>query len=269
MMSFDQAVAALPRALSSYPIAAASRLVGCWSSESRSSRSTRSPPRSSSWRSSTRSRRAVRRGWPTRCSTPRAGARRPSGRRRRASPPKLLHFLGEIEVVFGLWAIVLLVAMIGYAGWDAATHYFNDGVNYTEPLFVVVIMALAARRGRSSRSPKSALRRVAELGGGTPAAWWLTILTVGPLLGSFITEPARDDDLRAAAGAAVLRPEPSTAAEVRDARPAVRERLDRRHADAFRRAAGADGRAALGVGHAVHARPFRLARGARDRRRPR
>jgi hypothetical protein len=31
---------------------------------------------------------------------------------------------------------------------------------------------------------------VASLGGGTPAAWWLTILTVAPLLGSFVTEPA-------------------------------------------------------------------------------
>ena len=34
------------------------------------------------------------------------------------------------------------------------------------------------------------LRRVAAVGGGTPAAWWFTILTLGPVLGSFITEPA-------------------------------------------------------------------------------
>ena len=33
-----------------------------------------------------------------------------------------------------------------YAGWDAAKHYLNDTVNYTEPLFVVVIMALASTR---------------------------------------------------------------------------------------------------------------------------
>jgi hypothetical protein len=35
-----------------------------------------------------------------------------------------------------------------------------------------------------------ALRRVADLGRGTAGAWWLAILTIGPLLGSFITEPA-------------------------------------------------------------------------------
>lgn len=100
-----------------------------------------------------------------------------------------LHFLGEVEVVFGLWAIVLLVAMVGYGGWETATHYFNDSVNYTEPLFVVVVMALAATRPIVTFA-ESALRRVANVGGATPAAWWVSILIIGPLLGSFITEPA-------------------------------------------------------------------------------
>jgi hypothetical protein len=37
---------------------------------------------------------------------------------------------------------------------------------------------------------RAMLQRLATLGRRTPAAWWLTILTVGPVLGSFITEPA-------------------------------------------------------------------------------
>ena len=102
---------------------------------------------------------------------------------------ELLHFLGEIEVVFGLWAVILLAAMTAYAGWDTAKHYANDTVNYTEPLFVVVIMALASTRP-IVRFAESSLRRIASAGGATPAAWWITILTVGPVLGSFITEPA-------------------------------------------------------------------------------
>ena len=102
---------------------------------------------------------------------------------------EVLHFLGEIEVVFGLWAIVLLAAMVGYAGWEKATHYFDDSVSYTEPLFVVVIMALAATRPIIAFA-EAALRRIANIGGASPAAWWLSILTIGPVLGSFITEPA-------------------------------------------------------------------------------
>jgi len=102
---------------------------------------------------------------------------------------ELLHFFGEVEVVFGLWAVVLLVALTSYAGWHTATHYINDLVNYTEPLFVVVIMALASTRPIVAFA-EAALRRLAAAGGATPGAWWVAILTVGPLLGSFVTEPA-------------------------------------------------------------------------------
>jgi len=110
--------------------------------------------------------------------------RRPHGIAR-----EILHFFGEVEVVFGLWAIVLLGAMTAYAGWEVTTHYFNDGVNYTEPLFVVVIMALASTRPIVDLA-EMVLGRVAGLARGTPAAWWVSILILGPLLGSFITEPA-------------------------------------------------------------------------------
>ena len=115
----------------------------------------------------------------------RAGGRAPSP----SVAAELLHFLGEIEVIFGLWAVVLMVSMTVYAGWESAKLYVNDQVNYTEPLFVVVIMTLASSRPVVA-SAERALRRLANLGGATPAAWWITILTLGPLLGSFITEPA-------------------------------------------------------------------------------
>jgi hypothetical protein len=114
-----------------------------------------------------------------------AGGRRPGDH----VGTEMLHFLGEIEVVFGLWAIVLATALTGYAGWAATRHYLNDTVNYTEALFVVVIMALASTKPIVSFA-EAALRRLAAAGGGTPAAWWASILIVGPLIGSFITEPA-------------------------------------------------------------------------------
>jgi hypothetical protein len=102
---------------------------------------------------------------------------------------EVLHFFGEIEVVFGLWTLPLLGAIILGHGWNTAIHYLNDTVNYTEPLFVVVIMALASTRPVVALA-ESWLRSIARLGRGTPGAWWLVILTIAPLLGSFITEPA-------------------------------------------------------------------------------
>ncbi len=101
---------------------------------------------------------------------------------------EMLHFMGDVEVVFGLWVIPLVVAISLHAGWAQATHYLNETVTYTEPLFVVVIMALASTRPIVTFA-EDTLRRVANLGGGTPAAWWVTILIIGPLLGSLITEP--------------------------------------------------------------------------------
>jgi hypothetical protein len=111
------------------------------------------------------------------------------------SPPmpsvlaEVMHFLGEVEAVFGLWAAVLGLVLIADKGWSTASHYLNDTVNYTEPLFVVVIMALASTRPIVGFA-ETALRGIAGLGGATPAAWWVAILTIGPLFGSFVTEPA-------------------------------------------------------------------------------
>ena len=102
---------------------------------------------------------------------------------------ELLHFLGEVEVVFGLWAVALTVAITAYSGFETAIHYLDETVVFTEPMFVVVIMALASTRPIITFA-ESALRKLAGFGGATPAAWWVAILTVGPVLGSFITEPA-------------------------------------------------------------------------------
>jgi hypothetical protein len=101
---------------------------------------------------------------------------------------ELLRFLGEVEVVFGLWVVPLMIALTLAHGWDTATHYLNGTVNYTEPLFVIVIMAIASTRPVVELA-ENLLRRVARLGGSSPAAWWLSILILAPLLGSFVTEP--------------------------------------------------------------------------------
>ena len=102
---------------------------------------------------------------------------------------EMLHFFGEVEVVFGLWALVLVAAIMLAYGWEAAQTYLHEGVDYTEAVFVVVIMTLASTRPILALA-EATLRRIAALGGGAPAAWWLSILIVSPLLGSLITEPA-------------------------------------------------------------------------------
>ena len=98
------------------------------------------------------------------------------------------HFLGEVEAVFGIWALPLAAAITVFKGWGTMVQYLG-GTSYAEPVFVVVVMAIASSRPVLGFA-EACLRRAAALGGGGTAAWWVAILTVGPLLGSFITEPA-------------------------------------------------------------------------------
>jgi len=101
----------------------------------------------------------------------------------------LFHFLGEVEAIFGIWVIALVGAIVYFFDFDNAVQYLGHDVNYTEPLFVVIIMAISATRPVIRISEKI-VGKIAGLMGGGPAAWWLSVLTVTPLLGSFITEPA-------------------------------------------------------------------------------
>lgn len=101
----------------------------------------------------------------------------------------LLHLLGEVEVVFGFWAFVLIVLMALVSGGMEAVNY-AESRHYTEPLFVFVVMVVAASRPvlEAVRSLLAALARLAPIA--TPVALvWLGLAAV-PLLGSLITEPA-------------------------------------------------------------------------------
>ncbi|HEX8371657.1 MAG TPA: putative Na+/H+ antiporter [Chthoniobacterales bacterium] len=113
----------------------------------------------------------------------------PGAKERVCFKAEAMHFLGEVEAIFGIWVIPLLIAFTVFKGWPAAEAYVSHRVIFTEPMFVVIIMCIAATRP-VLRFAEQCLGVLAHLGKGQPKAWWLSILTVGPLLGSFITEPA-------------------------------------------------------------------------------
>ncbi len=102
---------------------------------------------------------------------------------------ELFHFLGEVEVVFGIWAIALMATIAGFFDWETSVRYVGETVNFTEAAFVVVIMTLASTRP-ILKMASALMEGIAKLFGGSLRAMWLTTLTVGPLLGAVITEPA-------------------------------------------------------------------------------
>jgi len=101
----------------------------------------------------------------------------------------ILHFLGEVEAIFGIWVLALAGAATWFHSWGDFKLYLSKDRVFTEPLFVVVIMAIAASRP-VLRFSEQMMSRAASLGSGTPGAWWLSVMIIAPLLGSFITEPA-------------------------------------------------------------------------------
>jgi hypothetical protein len=109
--------------------------------------------------------------------------------RRYPSHAGLFHLLGEVEVVFGFWAFVLIVAMAFISGSGAATEY-AESRQYTEPLFVFVVMVIAASRPviDTMRSLLGAIARLAPLRTEMVLVW--LGLALVPLSGSLVTEPA-------------------------------------------------------------------------------
>ncbi len=101
-----------------------------------------------------------------------------------------LHFLAETEVVFGLWAAALFLGIAALKGSIHDAVVYIEGLNFTEPKFVLVIMVVAATRPVVTLAEKliSLVARLIPAREGV--AFYIAALIFGPLLGSFITEPA-------------------------------------------------------------------------------
>lgn len=100
---------------------------------------------------------------------------------------EVLKLFGEIEVIFGVWVIPLLLAMIYFYGQQFALNYLQ-GLEFFEPIFVVVIMAIASTLPIMTAAA-NVLKTVTHLGGSSLLTQWIVLLALGPLLGSFLTEP--------------------------------------------------------------------------------
>jgi hypothetical protein len=99
------------------------------------------------------------------------------------------HFMAEVEAVFGMWAFVFLCIMMALQGVSAPVQYL-ESLNFTEPGFVFVIMAMAGTRPVIKLAEKIIVLISKLVPLPRKMAFYFTALVVGPLLGSFITEPA-------------------------------------------------------------------------------
>ena len=101
----------------------------------------------------------------------------------------LWHLLGEVETVFGLWALLLLASMAVTLGWGETTEYL-DAQRFVEPMFVFAIMVIAASRPVMQLASDAVALSARALPLAPSVAVYFVSLSLVPLLGSFITEPA-------------------------------------------------------------------------------
>ncbi len=99
------------------------------------------------------------------------------------------HYLAEIEAVFGIWSLLFLVIMIFQIGYPESIHYV-ESLNFTEPAFVFVIMAMAATKPVVNLAENLIIKASKLIPLPGKMAFFLTVMVLGPLVGSFITEPA-------------------------------------------------------------------------------
>jgi len=99
------------------------------------------------------------------------------------------HLMGEVEVVFWIWSAVYLVILGIARGGSAVTQYL-ESLRFTEPAFVFAIMIICSTRPLLRLAEKMVLFLSKLLPFKKSLAFYWTVLVVGPLLGSFITEPA-------------------------------------------------------------------------------
>jgi hypothetical protein len=99
------------------------------------------------------------------------------------------HFMAEVEAVFGMWSAIFIVFMIAVKGVHTPIEYL-ESLNFTEPGFVFVIMAMAGTRPVIKLAEKIIVSISHLMPLPRKMAFYLTALIIGPLLGSFITEPA-------------------------------------------------------------------------------
>lgn len=99
------------------------------------------------------------------------------------------HLLGEVEVVFGFWAMVLMLFMFAVNGRQEAIGYLESR-NFTEPMFVFAIMVIAGTRPILQFAGAIVRLFARMLPLPRAMALYFLVLALVPLLGSFITEPA-------------------------------------------------------------------------------
>ena len=113
-----------------------------------------------------------------------AGKRRPG-----SVSENFLHLMGEVEIVFGLWSAVLIIISLIVFNSEFIISYLN-GRDFTEAFFVFVVMTICSTHPILLLFEKILINISKLIPIDKRYSAYISILFIGPLFGSLITEPA-------------------------------------------------------------------------------
>lgn len=102
---------------------------------------------------------------------------------------KTLHLLSEIEIIFGLWSLIFLTISLGNIGFNSTLDFVSN-LSFVEPLFVFVIMVIAASNPILNFITSLIGKITLLFKKNQSVIFYGLILSAIPLIGSLITEPA-------------------------------------------------------------------------------
>ena len=109
--------------------------------------------------------------------------------RKHSTHTGLYHLLGEVEVIFGFWGMVLVSVMFAMRGEEATITYVNS-CRFAEPMFVFAVMVVAGTKPILSFILKAIMQLAEWLPFSKEKMLYFMTLSILPLLGSLVTEPA-------------------------------------------------------------------------------
>ncbi len=102
---------------------------------------------------------------------------------------RFFHLISEVEVIFFIWAIFLVVTLCFLQGKDLTFEYIND-LKFIEPIFMFCIMIISSSNPITEFFNKLVVVFSRLMPINLASALLFTTLCVIPLIGSIITEPA-------------------------------------------------------------------------------
>ena len=93
---------------------------------------------------------------------------------------QILHFLGEVEAVFGIWVVVLIGAILYYYDWSTVVAYIGHRVVFTEPMYCGMMNSISFDPFSTVKGPNDLTTGLKRFASGSISPGWFMPISKTP-----------------------------------------------------------------------------------------